>query len=157
MEIFGHFQTSVRRALEEIDPQYSKLSGLIICGTHDPSNLPIDEMLDKIRAARELEIPFLGICFGHQLAAIEYARNVLGIKDATSEEFGVPGTFVVQKRANFKVGLHEGESYWSNYQVSLTQWDKPLHFVTTQYHPEYQSSKNKPHLFLEEFIDLCKK
>jgi CTP synthase len=40
-----------------------------------------------IRYARENRVPFFGICFGMQLAAIEFARNVCGIKDATSREF----------------------------------------------------------------------
>lgn len=37
--------------------------------------------------ARENNIPYLGLCLGMQIAAIEFARNVLGIKEATSEEF----------------------------------------------------------------------
>ena len=44
----------------------------------------------KIRAiqfARENKIPFLGICLGMQLAVVEYARNVVGIKNANSTEF----------------------------------------------------------------------
>ena len=44
----------------------------------------------KIRAAqyaRENQVPFLGLCLGLQVAVIEYARNVLGLKDADSEEF----------------------------------------------------------------------
>ncbi len=40
-----------------------------------------------IRFARENQKPFFGICFGMQLAAIEFARDVCGIKDATSREF----------------------------------------------------------------------
>ncbi len=46
----------------------------------------------KIRAityARENQIPLLGICLGMQLAIIEFARNVLGIKEANSSEFDV--------------------------------------------------------------------
>lgn len=39
-----------------------------------------------IRYARENQIPFLGICFGMQLACIEYARNVIGYADANSSE-----------------------------------------------------------------------
>jgi CTP synthase len=39
-----------------------------------------------IRFARENNIPFLGICYGFQLAVIEYARNVCGLKDANSTE-----------------------------------------------------------------------
>lgn len=40
-----------------------------------------------IKFARENEIPFFGICFGMQMAAVEFARNVCGIKGATSREF----------------------------------------------------------------------
>ncbi|MCF6238238.1 MAG: CTP synthase [Candidatus Marinimicrobia bacterium] len=44
----------------------------------------------KIRAAqyaREKKIPFLGLCLGLQVAVIEYARNVVGLENANSEEF----------------------------------------------------------------------
>ncbi|MFV0369860.1 MAG: CTP synthase, partial [Hyphomicrobiaceae bacterium] len=38
--------------------------------------------------ARERRVPYFGICFGMQMACIEAARNLAGIKDATSTEFG---------------------------------------------------------------------
>jgi len=44
-------------------------------------------MILAITYARERKIPFLGICLGFQLAVIEWARQKLGMKDATSEEF----------------------------------------------------------------------
>ncbi|KAJ7474527.1 CTP synthase N-terminus-domain-containing protein [Mycena galericulata] len=44
-------------------------------------------MLLAIKYAREQKVPFLGICLGFQLAVIEWARNVLGISNATSSEF----------------------------------------------------------------------
>jgi len=40
-----------------------------------------------IRYAREQQVPYFGICFGMQLAVIEFARHVAGINGATSEEF----------------------------------------------------------------------
>lgn len=46
-------------------------------------------ILGKMAAAeyaRVNKIPFLGICYGFQLAAINFARNILKIPDATSEE-----------------------------------------------------------------------
>ena len=153
MEIYNSFQTSVRKALDEIDINWPKYRGLIICGTHSPEDT--ERLIDKIRIVRELKIPYLGICFGHQLAAIEYARNVLGIKDATSEEFGT-GTFVVKKRNELKVGLYDGESYWNNFEVDLPNWDKPQNFFTSQAHPEYQSSIDKPHPLLVEFLKYAK-
>jgi len=42
--------------------------------------------LEVIKYARENDRPYLGLCFGLQLAVIEYARNVCGIKDANSTE-----------------------------------------------------------------------
>ncbi len=39
-----------------------------------------------VRYAREQKIPFLGLCFGMQMASIEFARNVLGLKGANSTE-----------------------------------------------------------------------
>lgn len=43
--------------------------------------------IEAIRYARENNIPFLGICLGMQSAVIEFARNVIGLKDANSTEF----------------------------------------------------------------------
>ena len=47
----------------------------------------IDGKIDAIQFARENKIPFFGICLGMQMACVEFARNVLGYKDATSTEF----------------------------------------------------------------------
>jgi CTP synthase len=47
----------------------------------------IEGKIKAIQYARENKIPFLGICLGMQLAMIEFARNVLGLKEATSVEF----------------------------------------------------------------------
>jgi len=41
-----------------------------------------------IRYAREQKVPYLGICFGMQMACVEIARDVLGYKEASSSEFG---------------------------------------------------------------------
>jgi CTP synthase len=43
--------------------------------------------IDAVRYARENRIPFLGICLGMQMAAVEFARNVLGLAGANSTEF----------------------------------------------------------------------
>jgi CTP synthase len=76
----------------------------------------------KIRAithARENGLPFLGLCFGFQLAVVEYARGVLGIADAASEEFG-SGTFVVAILPGQKeLGQLGGTMHLGNYPVML--------------------------------------
>jgi CTP synthase len=46
----------------------------------------IEGKIEAIRYARENKIPFLGICLGMQLASIEFARNVVGLKGAHSAE-----------------------------------------------------------------------
>ncbi|AAY80171.1 CTP synthase [Sulfolobus acidocaldarius] len=46
----------------------------------------VEGKIQAIKFARENNIPFLGICFGMQLAIVEYARNVLGLKEANTTE-----------------------------------------------------------------------
>ena len=160
MDILNDFQTTVQKALSEIDSNWKQYDGIVICGSHKPQYT--ESQIRLIEIARMMNTPLLGICLGHQLVAIEYARNVLGIKDATSEEWG-EGTFVVRKRKEgLKVGLHDGETYWNNYEVDYDlvpnfEVDKPPNFITTQAHPEYQSSIDNPHPLLIKFIELCKK
>lgn len=155
MHILNSFHTTVEKALGEIDSHWREYTGTIICGTHTPTN--IEQLLIFIREARESGSPLLGICAGYQLACIEYARNVLGIKDATSEEWDTDGTFVVRKRAQPKVGLHEGETWWSYYEVD-PKFEIPFSFnmFCVPFHPEYQSSKDKPHPLLVSFLTFAK-
>jgi CTP synthase len=44
-------------------------------------------MVEAIRAAREMQLPFFGICLGMQVAIIEFARHALGLDDSHSSEF----------------------------------------------------------------------
>jgi CTP synthase len=44
--------------------------------------------IEAARFARERKVPYFGICFGMQMAVIEAARNLLGLKGASSSEFG---------------------------------------------------------------------
>lgn len=58
--------------------------GIIVPGGFGESG--IEGKLRAIQYAREHQIPYLGLCYGMQLAVIEYARNVLGLKDANTTE-----------------------------------------------------------------------
>ena len=51
--------------------------------------------ITMIKLARLKKIPYLGICFGMQMMVIEYARNVLDIKNATSRETSKEGEFII--------------------------------------------------------------
>lgn len=65
--------------------QLSGLDGVIVPGGF--GNRGIEGKIAAIQYLRENKVPFLGICLGMQLAAIEFARNVLGLKTADSQEF----------------------------------------------------------------------
>ena len=70
---------------ENAEEILSGLDGIIIPGGFGSRG--IEGMIQAARYARENEIPYFGICLGMQVAVIEYARNVAGIKDANSGEF----------------------------------------------------------------------
>ena len=143
--------------MEEIDPKWNSYQGLIICGTHSPKEW--EEQIEKIKEAREKGLPYLGICFGHQLAFIEWCRNVLHMLDATSEEWGKENFVVKKREEGLNVGLKNGESFWNNFEVNeylSSKWKKANNFITVQYHPEYQSSKKKPHPILVNFLKYAK-
>ena len=55
----------------------------------------IEGMILAIEYARTHNLPLLGLCLGMQLSCIEYARNVLGIKDANSAEFTTGGSHII--------------------------------------------------------------
>ncbi|HEV2855922.1 MAG TPA: CTP synthase [Thermoanaerobaculia bacterium] len=60
-----------------------------------------------IRYAREHKVPFFGICLGMQCMTIEYARNVCGIKDATSSEFDPDTEHAVIYKLRDLLGVEE--------------------------------------------------
>ena len=70
---------------ENVKNQLEQFDGIVVPGGF--GNRGIDGMIEAIRYVRENKVPFLGICLGMQMAVVEFARNVLGISDANSEEF----------------------------------------------------------------------
>lgn len=60
-------------------------SGIIVPGAFGGGGA--EGVILAIQYAREHNIPFLGLCYGLQLAVVEFARNVAGIRKATSAEF----------------------------------------------------------------------
>ena len=68
----------------QITSQLKNVSGLLIPGGFGKRGT--EGKISAIKYAREKKIPFLGICFGMQMAIIEFARNKLKIKGAGSTE-----------------------------------------------------------------------
>ena len=80
-----HWIDSEEITVENVDEVLAKLDGILVPGGF--GNRGIEGMILAAKYAREKSIPYFGICLGMQIAVIEYARNVLGIKDANSGEF----------------------------------------------------------------------
>ncbi|MDC3059184.1 CTP synthase [Candidatus Pelagibacter sp.] len=68
----------------EIKTKLKNISGLLIPGGFGKRGT--EGKISAIKYAREKKIPFLGICFGMQMAIVEFARNKLNIKKAGSTE-----------------------------------------------------------------------
>ena len=69
---------------DQIKNEISKFDGIIVAPGFGERG--IEGKIKAIKCARENNIPFFGICLGMQMAVIEFARNVIGIKDANSTE-----------------------------------------------------------------------
>ncbi len=71
---------------EDAAPYLEKVHGILVPGGFGERGAEGKILAAKF--AREHKVPYFGICFGMQMACIEAARNLAGIKDASSTEFG---------------------------------------------------------------------
>ncbi|MCM3602074.1 CTP synthase [Robertmurraya korlensis] len=71
----------------------SDVDGILVPGGFGDRG--IEGKITTIKYARENKVPFLGICLGMQLASVEFARNVLGHKDANSAEINPETNFPI--------------------------------------------------------------
>jgi CTP synthase len=69
---------------ENVAEKLSKLDGLLVAPGF--GNRGVEGKITAVKYARENNLPFFGICLGMQMAVIEFARNVIGLKDAHSTE-----------------------------------------------------------------------
>jgi CTP synthase len=69
---------------DNVAEKLSKLDGLLVAPGFGSRG--VEGKICAIKYARENNLPFFGICLGMQMAVIEFARNVLGLKDAHSTE-----------------------------------------------------------------------
>jgi CTP synthase len=76
-------------ALEQMGENYTEaledVSGIVVPGGF--GHRGIEGKIKAASYARRMNIPYLGLCLGMQVAVIEFARNVLGLTDANSTEF----------------------------------------------------------------------
>ena len=84
---------SEKLKVSEIKKKLKNISGILIPGGFGKRGT--DGKIEAIQYSRLNKIPFLGICYGMQMAIIEFARNQLNIKNATSSEFDKKGLPIV--------------------------------------------------------------
>ena len=77
----------------QIKSKLNNISGILIPGGFGKRGT--SGKIESIRFARVNKIPFLGICYGMQMAIIEFARNKLKIRNATSSEFDKKGISII--------------------------------------------------------------
>ncbi|MEK7645086.1 MAG: CTP synthase [Patescibacteria group bacterium] len=100
-----------------------KFDGILVPGGFGETG--IEGKLAVIRYAREQGIPYFGICYGMQLMVIEYARNVLGWKDANTAEINPAASkVVIDIMPDQKKKLAEGQ-----YGASMRLGAYPAHLV----------------------------
>ena len=71
--------------IKNVEKKLKDLDGILVPGGFGSRG--VEGKILSIRYARENKIPFFGICLGMQCACIEFARNVIGLEGANSEEF----------------------------------------------------------------------
>jgi CTP synthase len=97
-----------------------EVSGILVPGGFGSRGT--EGKIKAIQFARENNKPFFGICLGLQLAMIEFARHVVGLKDATSMEFTDKGSMVVHyMNGQTKDGAKGGSMRLGAYECDLKE------------------------------------
>ncbi|MDP4030665.1 MAG: CTP synthase [Candidatus Beckwithbacteria bacterium] len=104
---------------KNIKEKLSRVDGVIVPIGWGPRGT--QGMIEAIRYSRENRLPFLGLCFGMQLAVVEFSRNVLGLKEASSTEIDPQTKFPVihiipEQTRNLKLRAYGGT-------MRLGSWD----------------------------------
>ena len=91
----------------------------------------IEGIIKSIKFARENKMPYLGLCYGMQLATIEFARNVLGYKDAHTVECDPKSKHLIininpHQAENIKHGRYGGTMRLGSYDCVLSDASKAL-------------------------------
>lgn len=86
--------TNTRVSIEYVDSEQIEREGIDVLKNVDAILVPggfgergVEGKIEAVRFARENKVPYLGICLGMQVAAIEFARNKAGLEGAHSSEF----------------------------------------------------------------------
>jgi CTP synthase len=137
---------------ENVNEKFEGLGGILVAPGFGQRG--IEGKVTAIRYARENNVPFFGICLGMQCAVIEFARNVLGFKDANSTEMN-PGTtnpvidlLEAQKKVTRKGGTMRLGAYPCNVAPDTKAWEIYKHKEINERHRHRYEFNNE---YLQDF------
>lgn len=104
---------------ENVTEQLGLLDGLLVAPGF--GHRGVEGKIIAVQYARENALPFFGICFGMQMATIEFARNVLGLKDAHSTEVdaNTPDPVICMMEAQKTVTIKGGTMRLGTYPCEI--------------------------------------
>ncbi|KKR70279.1 MAG: CTP synthetase [Candidatus Nomurabacteria bacterium GW2011_GWB1_40_7] len=102
--------------------ELKKYDGIVIPGGFGSRG--VEGKLNVVKFARENKIPYFGLCYGMQMMVIEYARNVLGLKDANTREVNPSSKNIVidvmeSQKEHLKNNLYGGSMRLGAYKAIL--------------------------------------
>ena len=110
-----HFVNSEEITKQNVSEKLSGLQGIVICPGFGQRG--IEGKIIAAEYTRTHDIPTFGICLGMQMMVIEFARNVLGYKDATSAEFA---------DSPLSLPSHSSSSLPSHYVIDMMEEQKNI-------------------------------
>ena len=151
---------------ENVAEKLKGQDGIVICPGFGQRG--IEGKIVAAKYCREHDIPTFGICLGMQMMVIEFARDVLGYKDANSREMDEKNIYKqehIQERHRHRyefnndyekeferngmicVGRNPESDLVEIVEIPSLKW-----YIGTQFHPEYQSTVLHPHPLFVDFV-----
>jgi len=159
---------------DNVDSQLKGLDGLLVAPGFGSRG--VEGKIEAVKYARENKLPFFGICLGMQMAVIEFARNVLGYKDAHSTEMDINTThpvidlmdeqkMVTSKGGTMRLGAYpceiaEGSLAHCIYQTDTIserhrhRWEFNNKYIDEYINAGMQTSGKNPQNGLVEIVEL---
>ena len=109
---------------ETVTKRLEGLDGIVVAPGFGERGL--EGKIETVKFARENQVPFFGICLGMQVAVIEFARNVLGLKEASSTEMlpATPHPVIALMEEQKNIELMGGTMRLGSYPCDLKKGSK---------------------------------
>jgi CTP synthase len=153
-QVFIHYIASDYISDENAEEKLADLDGILVAPGFGPRG--IEGKIAAIKYIRENNIPFLGICLGMQCAVIEFARNVIGLKEAHSTEMDQDTKHPVIDLMEEQKSVSEkgGTMRLGSYKCTLKKNSKVYHiYNSTEITERHRHRYEFNNLYKEQFED----